>query len=221
MFNKKDPLVDSIKVVMEQNSIRREVERLVNEEFGVTSRKGLPHELHADYDSVLAEATEAALLGPLDEGIVKKIQGALGLRRRAASKKAENENSLLSSYGGMRLHQDSLKAQNSPKYNDATNKEATKQYKIAKRNKTRLDKVASGKKPFSEATELQEGSIRAIAKFIGRNTKKGQEKVNKATAKAAEAETPDAHANRIKWVKGEKTMKESFENFLRSKYLKD
>jgi hypothetical protein len=61
MFKKADPLVDSVKIVMEQNSIRREVERLVNEEFGVTSRKGLPHELHAEYDAALKEATEATL----------------------------------------------------------------------------------------------------------------------------------------------------------------
>jgi len=73
MFKKADPLVDSVKIVMEQNSIRREVERLVNEEFGVTSRKGLPHELYAEYDSVLKEATEAALSGPLNEVSKEKL----------------------------------------------------------------------------------------------------------------------------------------------------
>jgi hypothetical protein len=61
MFNRKDPLVDSVKQVMDENRVRRDVEKLVNEAFGVTSRKGLPHELHAAYDATLTEATEIAL----------------------------------------------------------------------------------------------------------------------------------------------------------------
>jgi hypothetical protein len=70
MFNRKDPLVDSVKQVMDENRVRRDVERLVNEAFGVTSRKGLPHELHAEYDTALAEATETAL----KEGMSKLLE---------------------------------------------------------------------------------------------------------------------------------------------------
>lgn len=55
---KNDPLVDSVRAVMEQNEHQRRVEALVNEHFGVQSKKALPHELHAEYDAVLAESME-------------------------------------------------------------------------------------------------------------------------------------------------------------------
>jgi hypothetical protein len=63
MFNKKnyDPLVDSVKAVMEQNEFLRRVEAQVNEQFGVASKNALPHELHAKYDAVLAEAKKCAM----------------------------------------------------------------------------------------------------------------------------------------------------------------
>lgn len=79
MFRKNDPLVDSVKQVMDENCVRREVEKFVNEEFGVTSRRGLPHELHAQYDAVLAEATEIALkegLSQLQESFKEKLKAA-------------------------------------------------------------------------------------------------------------------------------------------------
>jgi hypothetical protein len=57
MFNnKKDPLVDAVKKIMEQNEKEREAVRRVNEAFGVHSKKALPHELHAKYDAMLEEA---------------------------------------------------------------------------------------------------------------------------------------------------------------------
>ena len=63
MFNKKnyDPLVDSVKAVMEQNEFLRRVEAQVNEQFGVVSKNALPHELHAKYDAVLAEAKKCGM----------------------------------------------------------------------------------------------------------------------------------------------------------------
>jgi hypothetical protein len=70
MFKKNDPIVDSIKQIMDESRIRRDVETLVNETFGVTSKKGLPHELHAEYDAALKEATEIALT----EGMSKLIE---------------------------------------------------------------------------------------------------------------------------------------------------
>ena len=52
---KNDPLVYSIKAVMEQNEHQRRVEALVNEHFGVQSKNNLPHELHSEYDAVFAQ----------------------------------------------------------------------------------------------------------------------------------------------------------------------
>ena len=62
MYNRKnDSLVDSVKAVMEQNELHRRVEAAVNEHFGIATKKALPHELHAEYDAVLAEAKKCAM----------------------------------------------------------------------------------------------------------------------------------------------------------------
>jgi hypothetical protein len=107
-------------------------------------------------------------MNQLKEGIIKKIKGALGLRRREARKRAGDENELLGVYGGIRLHQDSLKAKNDPDYHEATNQAATQEYRKAARYKRRFDKVAQGKNPFKEETmnpitagikNIQEGNL--------------------------------------------------------------
>jgi hypothetical protein len=59
--NKKDPLVDAVSKVMQENELRRQVERQVNETYGIHSKKALPFEKHAEYDRVLAEKTQQAL----------------------------------------------------------------------------------------------------------------------------------------------------------------
>lgn len=56
MFKKNDPLVDSVRAVMEQNARERQIEAAVNEEFGVTSKNALPHEVRVRYEQRLAEA---------------------------------------------------------------------------------------------------------------------------------------------------------------------
>ena len=57
MFNyKKDSLVDAVKNIMEQNEREREALKIVNEAFGVHSKKAVPHELHGKYDAMLEEA---------------------------------------------------------------------------------------------------------------------------------------------------------------------
>jgi hypothetical protein len=55
MFNKNDPLVDSVKKIMEQNEAHRQVEQKLCEELGIVSRKQLPHEHQANYDALLEE----------------------------------------------------------------------------------------------------------------------------------------------------------------------
>lgn len=59
MFNKKnDPLVESVKAVMKQNEVHRQAEAALNEELGISSKKALPHEYHAQYDALLEAKTK-------------------------------------------------------------------------------------------------------------------------------------------------------------------
>jgi hypothetical protein len=55
MYNKNDPLVNSVKAIMEQNEHRRRVEAKLCEELGIYSRKQLPHEHQANYDALLKQ----------------------------------------------------------------------------------------------------------------------------------------------------------------------
>lgn len=61
MLNKNDPLIQSVQKVMEENNIRREAEKAVNEELGIFNKKALPFELHKLYDSLLEEVIQEAL----------------------------------------------------------------------------------------------------------------------------------------------------------------
>lgn len=63
MFNKNDPLIDSVSKIMKENQIRRDVEQAINEELGIHSKKDLPFQSHAEYDAVLEEAIQEALKG--------------------------------------------------------------------------------------------------------------------------------------------------------------
>jgi hypothetical protein len=62
-FTAKDPLVDSVKKVMEQNARERQATAAVNEKFGIQDRKALPHERQGEWDaafkSVLSEGVES------------------------------------------------------------------------------------------------------------------------------------------------------------------
>ncbi len=56
MFNnKKDPVADTIKGIMNRTALRNKVEEALNEQLGVSSRKAIPHEYLAQYDAMLAE----------------------------------------------------------------------------------------------------------------------------------------------------------------------
>lgn len=64
MFNKKfNSLHESVAKVMADNQIRRNVEAALNEEIGIFNKNALPHEYHAEYDSVLASRIDEALKG--------------------------------------------------------------------------------------------------------------------------------------------------------------
>lgn len=60
MFKKNDPLVHSVKAIMEQNELHRRVEAKLCEELGIYSRKALPREHQANYDALLEQRLEEA-----------------------------------------------------------------------------------------------------------------------------------------------------------------
>lgn len=60
MFKKNDPLVESVKKIMEENELRRRVEARLCEELGIASRKALPFEHHANYDALLEQRINEA-----------------------------------------------------------------------------------------------------------------------------------------------------------------
>lgn len=63
MFDKNDPLVASVKKVMEQSDRERKATKAVNEKFGIQDRRALPHEKQDEWDAaykkVITEGVEA------------------------------------------------------------------------------------------------------------------------------------------------------------------
>lgn len=58
---KRDPLVDAVAKVMQENETRRQVEKQFQEEIGIQAKRELSFQKHAEYDRVLAERTAVAL----------------------------------------------------------------------------------------------------------------------------------------------------------------
>jgi hypothetical protein len=67
-LTKKDPLVEAVQGAMQDGNLRRQAEALVNEEFGVYSRKAVVREQLAAYDARLEEAYKC-----MKEGDVENI----------------------------------------------------------------------------------------------------------------------------------------------------
>lgn len=65
MLNKKDPLIDAIKQVMQNNQADRDAVKAVNEKFGIQDRRVLPHERQGEWD--------AAYKTVLTEGIAVEL----------------------------------------------------------------------------------------------------------------------------------------------------
>jgi hypothetical protein len=63
MLNKNDPLIGVVQEVMKKNQAERDAAKLVNEKFGITDRKALPHERQGEWDAayqtVLTEGVES------------------------------------------------------------------------------------------------------------------------------------------------------------------
>lgn len=62
MLNRNDPLIGAVQEVMRKNQAERDAVRAVNEKFGVTDRRALPHEQQANWDAaynkVISEGVE-------------------------------------------------------------------------------------------------------------------------------------------------------------------
>lgn len=61
MLNKNDPLIGAVQEVMKRNHAEREAAKLVNEKFGVTDRKALPHEKQGAWDAAYKQVLSEGL----------------------------------------------------------------------------------------------------------------------------------------------------------------
>ena len=61
MLNKNDPLIGAVQEVMKKNQAERDAVRLVNEIFGVTDRKALPHERQGEWDAAYKQVLSEGL----------------------------------------------------------------------------------------------------------------------------------------------------------------
>lgn len=91
LINKNDPLIGSVQKVMKENQIRRDVEKTINEEIGVYSKKALPFELHKAYDEVLEESVQATLSEEGKIQIIDKKGFMNALKKGKKSEKKESE----------------------------------------------------------------------------------------------------------------------------------
>jgi hypothetical protein len=113
MFNKNDPLIDSVNEIIKENQAFRDAANAVNEEFGIAGKRDLPFQVHAEYDALVEEMKQEALVGkqqkldvnrnnrldkhdfkmlrgmkkkPMEEGKMKDIATAQAEKERLAKK---------------------------------------------------------------------------------------------------------------------------------------
>jgi hypothetical protein len=91
MLNKKDPLIAAVQKVMQNSQEERNAVNLVNEKFGVTDRKALPHNRQAEWDAayktVLTEGVEA-----LDEDYNNNLASISRFNRKQAKTPYRSKN---------------------------------------------------------------------------------------------------------------------------------
>ena len=77
MLNKKDPLIDAIKQVMQNNQADRDAVKAVNEKFGIQDRRVLPHERQGSWDAAYQTVLNEASSPPM-YNVVHKEHGIIG-----------------------------------------------------------------------------------------------------------------------------------------------
>jgi hypothetical protein len=165
--NKKDPLVDAVAKVMQENELRRQVERQVNETYGIHSKKALPFEKHAEYDRVLAEKTQQAL----NEGWSMKKEELVGQQHKIDA----NKNNKIDSQDFKILKAKKGQMDESGDMGPAKGKkEKTTTY----RHKTSGKEVVGVRPPPGDGWEVvkEESTIERIKNNLGLNNEKSPKK---------------------------------------------
>ena len=90
-LTKKDSLVEAVQSAMQDGEIRRQAEALVNEEFGVYSRKAVVREQLAAYDARLEEAYKCMKEGEQIDEISGKLAGSYMTKAREQKKEIQDK----------------------------------------------------------------------------------------------------------------------------------
>ena len=94
--NRKDPMIDTVQKVMDENARRRQIEADLNEELGIQDRKQLGHEKHDLYDQALSQRINEAVLSPKQKSLAaiggnpKKIDAPDLAKLRAMKNEAKD-----------------------------------------------------------------------------------------------------------------------------------
>lgn len=167
-LTKKDPLLESVKAAMQDGEFRRQAEALVNENFGVYSRKAVIREQLAAYDAALEEAYKCMKEGEKWEG----------------SKEDKDEDKKLAKKHGMTMKQ--WEKSDADKKHDA--KEKMDEAKLADKDYDKDGKVESPK------DEVWGSRLRA-AKMAGKMEESNKE--NKEKKKEHEEKTGLEHIKKV------------------------
>ena len=95
--NRKDPMIDTVQKVMDENARRRQIEADLNEELGIQDRKQLGHEKYDLYDQALSQRINEAVLSPKQKqlaaiaGNPKKIDASDLAKLRGMKNEANEE----------------------------------------------------------------------------------------------------------------------------------
>jgi hypothetical protein len=158
MFNKNDPLINSVKLVMEKNELERSVEKALNEAMGIVSMGALPHEKHAMYKElykdILAEATFESNLQELSREKLnqyrwKAMDDVDDLRRKTV-------------VGGTRAEKDAAYAKIDKKIDKRFDGIDLAKKKI----QLRANVNGTGKLPMNETEQLDELSKKTLGSYI-------------------------------------------------------
>jgi hypothetical protein len=86
MLNRNDPLIGAVQEVMRKNQAERDATKAVNEKFGITDRKALPHEKQAEWDSayntIITEGTNAGVLNEEMSPKQKQLAAVAGNKKK-------------------------------------------------------------------------------------------------------------------------------------------
>jgi hypothetical protein len=177
---RKDPLVDSVQKVMQENALRREAEAALNRSLGITSKRALPHEKHAAYDKALAEATTKVLnegaeqIDEISKGLaaryLKGQKGEYKFDKKGKVKsvvKPHKDGAMVDKEWRRQDFRDAF-AKHGPgtdQYNKASHRYETRKKGIH----TAIDKLAgTAKVNAKEETEINEVSKKLVGRYINK-----------------------------------------------------